>query len=110
MAGSALTAASSMQCPHGGQVQAVPSNLRAKADGPLLTQSDTFTIVGCPFTIPPATPSPCLQVKWIVADTRAKAAGNATLSQSDTGLCINAQNAPQGPVVVVNTQTRVKTQ
>ena len=36
-------------------------------------------------------------------------AGAATLSQSDTGLCMNGQNAPQGPVSVINTQQRVKT-
>jgi hypothetical protein len=109
MSGQALTSATAMQCPHGGQVQAVPSNTRAKADAYLLTQSDTFTIAGCAFTIPPGTPSPCIQVKWVVADTRVKA-GAATLSQSDTGLCMNAQSAPQGPVVIVNTQAKVKSQ
>jgi hypothetical protein len=109
MTGQALTSASTMQCPHGGQVQVVPSNTRVKADAYLLTQADTFTIAGCAFTLPPSVPSPCLSVQWVVADLRVKA-GSATLSQSDTGLCLNAQNAPQGPVAVVNTQSRVKTQ
>jgi len=109
MAGQALTSASTMQCPHGGQVQVVPSNTRAKGDAYLLTQADTFTIVGCSFTLPPSVPSPCLSVQWVVSDLRVKA-GSATLSQSDTGLCLNAQNAPQGPVLVVNTQSRIKTQ
>ena len=109
MSGQALTAATTMQCPHGGQVQAVPSNTRAKGDGYLLTQADTFTVTGCAFTIPPGTPSPCVLVQWAVADTRVKA-GLATLSQSDTGMCIGALGAPQGTVIVVNTQTRIKTQ
>lgn len=109
MTGPALTSASTMQCPHGGQVQVAPSNTRAKADAFLLTQADTFTIAGCAFTIPPGTPSPCVSVQWVVADIRVKA-GAATLSQSATGLCLNALSVPQGPVMVVNTQARVKTQ
>jgi hypothetical protein len=109
MAGPALTLATAMQCPHGGQVQVVPSNTRAKADAFLLTQADTFTIAGCAFTIPPGTPSPCISVQWVIADTRVRA-GSATLSQSDTGLCLNALNVPQGPVMIVNTQARVKSQ
>jgi hypothetical protein len=108
MAGAALTQSSTLQCPHGGQVQAVPAQARAKASDPLLTTADTFVVVGCSFTLPSATPSPCLTVQWVVADLRVKA-GAATLSTSDAGLCLNAQNAPQGPVTVVSTQQRVKT-
>ncbi len=58
MAGYALTSATTMQCPHGGQVQVVPSNTRAKGDAFLLTAADTFTIVGCPFTLPPGSAQP----------------------------------------------------
>lgn len=109
MAGHALTKATAMQCPHAGQVQAVPSNTRAKSDDYLLTQSDTFTISGCPFTLPNGQPSPCLTVQWVVADMRVKA-GSATLSEGATGLCMNGMQVPQGPVTVVVTQQRVKTQ
>jgi len=108
MAGPALTRSATISCPHGGQVQAVPSQIRAKAGDPILTSSDGFTIAGCTFTLPSGTPSPCLSVTWLVADTRVKA-GAATLSSSDTGLCMNGQNAAQGPVTVVATQERVKT-
>jgi hypothetical protein len=107
--GFALTAASTMTCPHGGQVQAVPSNTRAKGDAFLLTTGDTFTVAGCPFTLPSGTPSPCMSVKWLVADLRVKA-GSATLSQTSTGLCMSAANVPQGPVSVSQTQQRVQTQ
>lgn len=109
MSGHALTTASTLQCPHGGQVQASPANIRAKADGALLTQADTFSISGCAFTLPNGTPSPCLQVMWVVADLRVKA-GSATLSESDTGLCISGLSVPQGPVTVANTQQHVSTQ
>lgn len=108
MSGNALTAATAMQCPHDGQVQAVPSNTRVRADAYVLTSGDTFTVVGCPFTIPPGSPSPCTSVTWIVPDTRVRA-GSATLSESDSGLCMSAANVPQGPVSVITTQRRVTT-
>lgn len=109
MAGHALTAASTLQCPHGGQVTASPANSRVKSDSFLLAQADTFTVAGCAFTLPNGQPSPCLKVTWVVADLRVKA-GSPTLSETDTGLCVNAQSIPQGPVTVANTQQRVKVQ
>ena len=109
MSGNALTANTTMQCPHGGQVQVTPSNSRVKADGYLLTSADTFTISGCSFTLPPSTPSPCVSVQWVVADLRVTA-GSATLSEGDSGLCLSGSNIPQGPVSVVNTQKKVSTQ
>ncbi|MDI6104124.1 hypothetical protein QLQ12_36585 [Actinoplanes sp. NEAU-A12] len=108
MSGNALTANTAMQCPHGGQVRATPSNTRAKSDAHLLTSGDTFTVAGCPFTLPPGAPSPCLSVTWIVADLRVTA-GSPTLSESAAGMCLSGANVPQGPVSVVTTQRRVGT-
>ena len=109
MAGHALTKATAMQCPHAGQVQATPTNTRARSDDSLLTMSDTFMISGCPFTLPNGQPSPCLTVQWMVTDIRVTA-GAATLSDGDTGLCMNGMSVPQGPVTIVTTQQRVTTQ
>ena len=45
-----LTQSSTMMCPHGGTVTAIPGNTRVQAAGaPVLRTSDTFIIVGCPF-------------------------------------------------------------
>ena len=112
MAGNALTTGSSLQCPHGGNVQISSSNTAVSADGsPAVTVSDTFTISGCPFQIPatPPIPSPCVRVQWIVPDTQAKVNGNPTLSQGSSGLCLAATSVPQGPVMVSNTQSKVQT-
>src|SRR5436190_18642478 len=108
-----LNISASLQCPHGGTVQIVPSNLRAKAGGvPVATANDTFIVIGCPFQLPttPPTPSPCVLVRWLLTDFRVKANNAATLSQSSQGLCYSAQQAPQGPVVIGNTQTKVSSQ
>jgi hypothetical protein len=110
MAGNTLTTLASLQCPHGGTVVIVSSNATVQADGAFIaTMADTFTIAGCPFQIPatPPIPSPCLTVQWTVGDTRVQINGIASLSQSSVGLCLNAQQAPQGPVVISSAQAKV---
>jgi hypothetical protein len=103
-----LTTASTLMCPHGGSVQFVPANTRARGDGMLLTTSDTVTITGCAFTLPNGQPSPCMSVTWLVSDIQVRA-GAATLSSSASGLCVTAAQVPQGPVQVTATQTRIST-
>jgi hypothetical protein len=110
MAGTTLATTAMLECPHGGRVQIAPSNLRAQVGGaPIATASDTFIVTGCPFQLPttPPTPSPCITVRWTVTDLRVKAGGALTLSRSSQGMCYSAQQAPQGPVVIADTQQRV---
>jgi hypothetical protein len=115
MAGHVLTTQTKMQCPHGGQVQAVSANTTVSAGSGayVLRMSDTFSIAGCPFQIPapPGTiPSPCVRVQWTVADMRVKVGQQQTLSEGSVGLCFSAQQAPQGTVIVVSTQMQVSSQ
>ena len=111
MSGFSLNQASTLMCPHGGSVIATPSNATIGfGHSPVVTQTDTFVIAGCPFTLPGPTPSPCVRVQWIVPDTRVKIHGSATLSQSSAGLCLSAAGAPQGTVIVANTQANVQSQ
>jgi hypothetical protein len=110
MAGNTITLNASLQCPHGGTVTIIPANTRALADSGLIaTVSDTFIVSGCPFQIPvtPPIPSPCVSVRWIVADTRVKVNGSPSLSQSSTGLCLSAAQIPQGQVLVAATQHKL---
>jgi hypothetical protein len=111
MSGNTLTISATLQCPHGGTVQIVPGSPRIKVDGiSAALATDAFTISGCPFQLPGPIPSPCVIVQWLVTDLRVKAGGAATLSQSSVGICLSAAHVPQGPVVIVNTQVRVKSQ
>ena len=49
MAGGLLTVASTLQCPHGGSVQVVPSNPRSTCGGvPLAMSTDTFVVSSRP--------------------------------------------------------------
>jgi hypothetical protein len=111
MSGNTLNVNSTLLCPHGGTVQIVCANTRVKTCGSFTAlATDTFIISGCPYQIPAAVPipSPCVLVQWIVPDARNRVNGSFTLSQSSTGLCMSATGIPQGTVVVVNTQSQLR--
>jgi hypothetical protein len=99
-----LTAASTMTCPHGGTVTAIPGSARASAGAPILRASDTFIIAGCPFA--PVVPQPCVSVQWVVAGERVQHAGDFVLNEASFGLCLAADSAPQGTVLVLATQAQ----
>ena len=102
-----LNTSSVMMCPHGGTVSVASSNTRAKGGGDfLIRSSDTFTIAGCPLNIS-GSPHPCTQVKWVQTNQRSKAMNDATLSDASVGLCVAADQAPQGTVLINSTQPRV---
>jgi hypothetical protein len=110
MAGGMITTASILQCPHGGRVTIISGNARSQAAGGFLaTMTDTFIVSGCPFQIPatPPIPSPCLTVRWLSGNGKTQVNGLPGLDQSSVGLCLNAQQIPQGPVVMLGGQTRV---
>jgi hypothetical protein len=113
VAGNTLNVNSTLQCPHGGSVQIITTNTRVKVDGAFAAlATDTYLISGCPFQIPatPPIPSPCMTVRWILTDMRAKVNSTTTLSKSSIGLCQSAAQVPQGTVIIANTQVKVKSQ
>ena len=94
-------------CPHGGQVLPVTTNTRVLVSGqPVVTFSDTFTILGCVFPLP-APPTPCIKVQWIVPASRVTVNGQPVILQNSVGLCMNPAQVPQGPPNVVQTQMKV---
>ena len=98
-----LTVSSTMMCPHGGMVTAIPGQSSANAGSPILRGSDTFIVAGCPFVIV-ADPSPCVTVQWVVTATRVQAGGDFVLNESSVGLCLAATQAPQGAALILQTQ------
>ena len=100
-----LTIASSLMCPHGGTVQIISANTRVTAGGDYLARSsDTFVIAGCAFTLPPAVPSPCLQVQWAQTAEQSQTMGDFNLTEASVGFCLAATQAPQGTVLITTTQ------
>ena len=110
MAAALLTTASSLQCPHGGTVTIASTNTKVLATAALALATDTFTIAGCPFQIPvgPAmVPHPCVTVQWTKTNIQTTVNGTPTLAQDSAGLCLAADQVPQGPVSVVQAQPLV---
>jgi hypothetical protein len=105
--GNLLTTSSMMMCPHGGTVTAISANVRVMAIGdPLVRASDTFLIAGCAFVLG-VTPHPCVQVQWVLPDARSQVESNFTLSEDSLGLCVAADQAVQGTVLINFTQPQV---
>jgi hypothetical protein len=101
-----LTAASVLQCPHGGVVTATTTNTATQAGGALIVRaSDTFLIAGCVFTLPSGTPHPCTSVQWVTFSLTNQVQNDNPLTESSVGLCLAADQTPQGPVLVNYTQT-----
>ena len=95
-------------CPHGGQVSTISTNTRVLVSGqPVATLGDTYLVAGCAFTVPVGKPQPCVKVQWLVPATRVLVGGKPAILQTSTGICQSAEQIPQGPPIVIATQTRV---
>lgn len=102
-----LTTSSMMMCPHGGTVNITSSNAKAKAAGSyLLRSSDTFIIAGCPFIVA-LVPHPCVQVQWVQTALQSKTISNPNLILESVGLCVAADQAVQGTVLINTAQPKV---
>lgn len=96
-------------CPHGGQVTTLPGTPRVRVSSqPVATMADQSLVAACPFATPVPKPQPCIRVQWLVPAVRVRAGGQPVLLQDSQGLCLSAEQIPQGPPVVVATQPRVK--
>jgi hypothetical protein len=99
-----ITTGAMMMCPHGGAVQGTPLSRHVQAGGtPLLTASDMFVIAGCPFVVG-LVPHPCVSVRWVRPAAHSTASGNPTLTMESVGLCVAADQAVQGTVLISFTQ------
>jgi hypothetical protein len=102
-----LNMSSVMMCPHGGQVSVVTQNTRVQAGGAFaIGANDTYLIAGCPFVLG-LIPSPCVMVQWVSPSVTTQVMGDFVLTEESVGLCIAATGAPQGTVLIVETQPQV---
>lgn len=104
MPGFVLHLGATVMCAHAGQAQPTAPNPRVRVSGqPIVTQTTTYTIAGCPFNISGA-PSPCVTAQWVTAATRVRAGGVPVLLQDSQAVC-----TPNGtPLNIVVTQVRVR--
>jgi hypothetical protein len=101
-----LTTTSTVVCPHFGLATLMTSDTKALVDGaPVLLLTDVHTVTGCPFA-PGGVPSPCLSIRWVTGATQSRIDQIPALLQTSVGLCLNVAQVPQGPAVVLQTQTK----
>jgi hypothetical protein len=94
-------------CPHGGAVMEIPSAPRVLVSGmPIATMGDQYAVVACTFP-PSGPPHPCVRVQWLVPAVRVQASLLPVIVQTSVGMCLAADQAPQGPPLVSSTQPRV---
>jgi hypothetical protein len=93
-------------CPHAGQVTTISSNTRVFVSGqPVATMSDQFMVAACAFMVG-MKPQPCLKVQWLQPAMRVTVMAQPAILQTSTGLCLSAEQIPQGPPTVIVTQLR----
>lgn len=100
-----------VQCTHEAPSTATPPPPRVLVSGqPVATTSSLWTVSGCPFEVPPGVPQPCVRVQWVMPSDRISIGGSPALLQpgpgTGAGLCLNPEQAPQGPPVVIEMQLR----
>jgi hypothetical protein len=107
MPGFILHAGATLMCPHGGQVQSVPTNPRVLVCAmPASVLPDAFLVAGCPLNVSGA-PQPCLRVQWTAPAARVLVNGAPVLLQSSVGLTLGPTQAPQGVALAAAVQARV---
>src|SRR5690349_2254396 len=104
MPGTLLHVGATVMCMHGGQAQPMVPNPRVTVGGqPIVTQSTTYTIAGCPF-VPPGGTGPCVTAQWITGAVRVTAGGVPVLLKDSQATCV-----PTGTGLnIVVTQIRVQ--
>ena len=103
MPGFLLHMGATILCMHAGQAQPTVTNPRVKVSGqPIVVQTSTYTVAGCPF--PPLSGGPCVTAQFVSGATRIFAGGVPVLLQDSQSVC-----APTGTGMnIVVTQMRVK--
>lgn len=98
------------QCPHAAPLTFSPSNTRVLVGVlPVATAADVFTISGCPFQIPVGAgtkPQPCVMATLAPA-TKVLINGAPAILNVGPSVCRSAEQIPQGPALIVSTQTKV---
>ncbi len=105
-----------LQCTHGIPCVTAPAQPRVLVSGqPVATTLNIINVSpGCPFQIPfgvGTKPQPCITVKSANVSTRVLVNGQPALLQANpgpgAGVCLSAEQIPNGPPVVSAMQTRV---
>ena len=106
MPGAALNQGAAVLCLHAGQAQPTTPLPRVRLSGAqAIGQATTYTIAGCPFTLPGPAPSPCLSASWTATALRVRSNGIPLVLQDSTAVCV-----PNGTGLLVTFPGQVRVQ
>ncbi|MEV4869225.1 hypothetical protein ACFWAT_00525 [Streptomyces syringium] len=106
MSGNLLHVNATVTCPHGARATILPAQTRVVVSGNVASSvADLYTVSGCPFTVANV-PHPCVTIRWVAPSTRIRINGSPAVLRSSTGLCLAADQAPQGPPNISVVQQR----
>ena len=103
------------QCFHAAPATITPAQARVLVSGqPVATMPSQIAVAGCPFQVPvPAgtKPQPCLTIKWSMPSARLLVGGTPAMllpaPGPGPGICLSAEQIPQGAPVLSAVQPRV---
>jgi uncharacterized Zn-binding protein involved in type VI secretion len=112
MPGFLVHATATVTCPHGAPAQVLAVQPRVLVSGmPVALMSDQIMATGCPFTVPPGKPQPCLLARWMMPTARVMVNGQPAMVLPSPGpgpgLFQSADQIPAGPPIVSVVQGRV---
>ena len=94
-------------CPHMAPLKIIAASPRVRVSGMnAAVLTDQGLVTGCPFTVPPAKPQPCVTTKWIVGATRVTSNGVPLLINPCVAICQSPEQIPNGPPIITGSQTR----
>ena len=105
--GELLSASAVLMCPHGGMVTAIPSSSKRHARRrPDRARHRHVHRRRLRVHAPAAVPSPCVLVQWQSPAPQAPATATPPLTTDSVGMCLAADGAVQGTVLIQSTQTK----
>ena len=112
MPGFLVHATAAVSCPHGAPAQVAAVQPRVLVGGlPVALISDKIVATGCPFTVPPGKPQPCLLATWLMPTARVLVNNQPAMvlpaPGPGPGMFQSADQIPAGPPIVTAVQARV---
>jgi hypothetical protein len=96
------------KCPHQIPILFVPGNSKVLVGmKPVATMADMFTIAGCPFTIPPSKPQPCVKAT-LTPSVKVLINGSPAILSVGITVCQSPEQIPNGPAVIQPSSVQTK--
>src|SRR5690606_24268109 len=96
------------QCTHAAPATIAASSTKVLIDNaPAVLSGDQVAIAGCPFTVPPGKPPPCVTGRLTMPATKVIIEHMPAMLKGAADLRLSPEQAPNGPLTHTTVQTKV---